>query len=186
MKIEIGWKLTFVIVVLIIGLVIVCVAGGHLSDVTLLNTFHFVMPTTTLSPNLGIPSQSKIDSFKININESSAGNIVESSPESTVESLMCDGYNWESCWRIDDDARSITWIGSTDGSGDIGEAGVAKQDIINGYIAIVVLDKAMTISICSGTIDGVKPSGVCSKTVLLSPGRHVIVSPGKSGGFRIY
>lgn len=101
-------------------------------------------------------------------------------------SLGCDGTSWASCWQIDDSSKTITWIGLTNGATDIAQDGIALQKIKAGYTAIVILDVAMTINICTGTIDGVQPSGGCPKVLPISTGTHRITSPGDSGGFRIY
>lgn len=98
----------------------------------------------------------------------------------------CDGTSWANCWQIDDTAQTITWVGITNGATDIAPDGLALQKIKAGYTAIITIDVAMTINICTGTIDGVKPSGTCPKILPISAGTHRIISPGESGGFRIY
>lgn len=106
--------------------------------------------------------------------------------ESSSTTSFCDGIDWESCWQIDDSARTVSWIGFSNGASDIGLGGMAFQKVRAGYEVIVILETTMTINICSGTIDGVVPSGDCPKTFTLSPGEHHIFSPGESGGFTIY
>jgi hypothetical protein len=96
------------------------------------------------------------------------------------------GYSWEACWQIDDNAQTLTWVGVVNGESDIGQEGVALQKIRAGYTAIVNIGVDMSINICSGTIDGAQPSGSCPKILRISAGSHKIVSPGASGGFRIY
>lgn len=122
----------------------------------------------------------------------SASTPFEVAPQPTSETRKttvtsnCDGLDWETCWQIDDNAKTITWIGVQDGISDIGQAGVALQKIKLGYTAIITLDTQMTIEICTGSIDGVNPGGVCPKTLPISSGTHTIISPGNSGGFRVY
>lgn len=109
-----------------------------------------------------------------------------SQPQVSVLPSNCDGMSWESCWQIDDNTQTITWIGFANGITDIAQDGLALQKIKAGYTAIITIDVAMTINICTGTIDGVKPSGTCPKIIPISAGTHRIISPGESGGFRIY
>lgn len=100
--------------------------------------------------------------------------------------VKCDGFDWLTCWIINDNERTLTWIGTQDGSGDIGQSGIVKEKIVSGYTAIVNITQKMIIEICSGTIDGVKPEGNCPKKVEISEGTHYVVSPGESGGFCIH
>lgn len=106
--------------------------------------------------------------------------------DQTTSSSTCDGTSWANCWQIDDSAQTIIWIGLTNGATDIAQDGLALQKIKAGYTAVVTLDIAMNINICTGTIDGIQPSGSCPKVIPISSGTHRITSPGKSGGFRIY
>ncbi len=111
---------------------------------------------------------------------------VNSQSFSDSTNSACDGYGWEACWVIDDELKTITWIGVQDGISDIGQDGEALIKLKSGYTAIVTLDKDLTINICSGTIDGIKPGGGCPKELPISSGTHRIISMGESGGFRIY
>lgn len=110
--------------------------------------------------------------------------ICESEEESNYSD--CDGMDWSTCWVIDDTTQTMTWVGFTNGISDIGQSGEALNKLHEGYTALVYLDKELTINICSGSIDGIKPEGDCPKVLSISEGSHEIISPGRSGGFRIY
>jgi|GEM_PF-5495206 len=110
----------------------------------------------------------------------------EISSEELVLPSNCDGMSWANCWQIDESTQTITWVGFVNGVTDIAQDGLALQKIKAGYVAIVTLDVGMTINICTGTINGIQPSGTCPKILPISAGTHRIISPGESGGFRIY
>lgn len=107
-------------------------------------------------------------------------------PTSTVDiSRYC--YDWEKCWAFDDNAKTMTWIGPGDGTGDIGQAGIAIDKIRSGYTAIFTIQTELKITICVGEIDGQEISRMCNLTTLpIAAGTHRVVSPGSNGGFRIH
>ncbi len=80
----------------------------------------------------------------------------------------------------------MTWIGVADGTSDIGQKGISLEKLQDGYTAIIALEIEMMINFCSGSIDGVTPTGECPKIIPLTADTHQIISSGQSGGFRIY
>jgi hypothetical protein len=107
-------------------------------------------------------------------------------PQDVTLVSNCDGYNWKTCWIIDDDTKTMTWIGIKDGITEIGQEGIALEKLKSGYTAVVKIDSEMTINICSGSIDGVHLRATCPQILPLASGVHQILSPGNSGGFTIY
>ncbi|MBL8098612.1 MAG: hypothetical protein JNK81_05490 [Anaerolineales bacterium] len=143
------------------------------------------IPHTTIPPVV-VPSTESQNS------QSQPTNVIVQSESTAIQtkefvlSPNCDGMSWANCWQIDESTQTITWVGFVNGVTDIAQDGVALQKIKAGYTAIVTLDVAMTINICTGTINGIQPSGTCPKILPISAGTHRIISPGESGGFRIY
>lgn len=110
-------------------------------------------------------------------------------PESTPKPLYpegCEGLDWVTCWIIDRKAKTLEWKGYTGDGIDIGLAGLPLAYIREGYSAKVTLEKDSWIAMCQGSIDGVKVTGLCPVTMKISAGSHIILSPGPTGGFRIY
>jgi len=106
-------------------------------------------------------------------------------PTPTQQVPECYG-DWESCWRYNDSAQTMTWIGLQNGAVDIGQNGTALDKIQSGYTAIFTIETSMKIHICVGTINNEALPGECPNVLTLSPGTYRIKSPGSSGGFRVY
>jgi hypothetical protein len=102
------------------------------------------------------------------------------------EGAACFRSDWESCWSYDDTTKTMTWIGPTRDSFDIGQKGVALEKIRAGYTAIFSIQSPGTIDTCVGSINGQQFTGDCPVMYQLSPGEYRIISPGPSGGFRVY
>ena len=94
-------------------------------------------------------------------------------------------FDWDKCWSYDDNAKTMTWIGASDG--DIGFRGEPLTKFQSGYTAIINISVTMTIEICKGTLDGVELGKNCNPQFLtIEAGTHRITSPGNQGGFRAY
>lgn len=98
----------------------------------------------------------------------------------------CVGSDWEYCWNVDVQRKELIWIGDTSADADIGFAGTSLFMIRDGYVAKVELVEEMWINICKGAIDDKFVFGECPIVIRLAPGKHTIISPGPTGGFRIY
>lgn len=105
------------------------------------------------------------------------------SDTSSPLSMPCYGK----CWRYDDNARTMTWIGPNDGLEDIWQAeGEPLTKIRAGYTAIFEITIPMQMEICIGSVDGKVVSQQCKPQVIdLAPGTHMVTSPGPQGGFRV-
>jgi hypothetical protein len=91
-------------------------------------------------------------------------------------------------WVFDDNARTMTWVGPTDGSEDIWQAdGEPIQKIRAGYTAYFSIDVSMKMKISIGTVDGKLISRQAhEKTIVITAGKHSVVSRGPQGGFRVF
>jgi hypothetical protein len=108
-----------------------------------------------------------------------------SQPDIPQTMSHCFASDWEGCWRFDDSAQTMTWIGPATNSFDIGQDGVALTKIRSGYTAVVSISTPGIIETCIGSINGQPFSGSCPIVYELEPGQYQIISPGPSGGFRI-
>lgn len=94
--------------------------------------------------------------------------------------------DWVTCWEVDDSAQTITWKGLQDSRADIGQAGEPLYNIRMGYKAILSVTEQMTLNICQGQVNGVRVVGPCPVIQVIEPGTYEVISPGASGGFRVY
>lgn len=130
-----------------------------------------------------------------------AGGAIVNSPESNPETEIlpvdptgqiegnttdkCFRSDWEDCWQYDDAERTMTWIGPTQDSFDIGQKGVSLEKTRSGYTVIFSIQSSGTIETCVGSINGQEFTGECPIIYEIQPGNYQIVSPGPSGGFRV-
>lgn len=115
----------------------------------------------------------------------SIGSGITTSSDSDGNTSQCFRSDWESCWTYDDIARTMTWIGPTIDSFDIGQKGISLEKIRDGYIAIFSIQSSGTIETCFGSINGQEITGDCPVIYEIPPGNYQIASPGPSGGFRV-
>ncbi len=102
---------------------------------------------------------------------------VESNP------VICYGQ----CWEFDDNARTMTWTGFTDGTEDIWQpSGEPLQNIRSGYAAIITTSVPGEIFACILSVDGKSVKNSCDGVLYQIPaGTYRITSTSNDvGGFR--
>jgi hypothetical protein len=111
--------------------------------------------------------------------------VVIPSSTSEISPISSSCFDWDKCWSFDNNAKTMTWIGAS--NGDIGFRGEPLTKLQSGYTAIINISVTMTIEICKGTLDGVELGKDCNPQFLtIETGTHRITSPGNQGGFRAY
>ncbi len=106
-------------------------------------------------------------------------------PASTSAPTSATCFDWDTCWSFDDNAKTMTWLGAS--NGDIGQRGIPLTKLQSGYTAIITISVPMTIEICKGTLDSVEIAKDCTPQFLtIESGVHKITSAGNQGGFRAY
>ncbi|MCI0575919.1 MAG: hypothetical protein L0332_25445 [Chloroflexi bacterium] len=96
-------------------------------------------------------------------------------------------YCYGDCWQYDDDARTMTWTGPTDGIEDIWQPpGDALQNIRAGYTAIFTTSVPGEISACVLTVNETSVKNTCDGVLYqVAPGTYRVTSAnGNVGGFR--
>lgn len=97
----------------------------------------------------------------------------------------CSSNDWGSCWSYDDNAQTMTWIGTSDAK--IGQRGIALDKTQAGYIVIFTNSIAMKMNICVGIVDSEEIAKDCTPQIrTILPGTHRVVSPGWQGGFETF
>jgi len=107
-------------------------------------------------------------------------------PTSPVSTVVYTCY--QNCWQIDDNTRTLTWTGPTDGTADIWSSGESTQKIQDGYTAIFTTSAPGMVSACVLTINGTTVRNSCGGGLYqLPPGSYQVTSPTKDadhpGGF---
>jgi|CXWL01.1.fsa_nt_gi hypothetical protein len=90
------------------------------------------------------------------------------------------------CWQYDENARTMTWIGLSNGTEDIWQAsGEALQKIRDGYTSIITTSVPGEIFACTLTINGEVVKKSCDSVLYQIPaGTYRITSAGNDvGGF---
>lgn len=96
-------------------------------------------------------------------------------------------YCYGQCWTYNDNARTMTWTGSTDGIEDIWQpAGDSLQKIQSGYTAIITTTVPGEIFACVLSVDGKSVKNSCDGVLYqISVGTYKITSASNNvGGFR--
>ncbi len=104
-----------------------------------------------------------------------------------VPQVQSKDYCFGNCWQYDEDTRTMTWTGSTDGSEDIWQPeGEALEKVRNGYVTLITTSVPGEILACVLSIDGKSIKNACDGIFYeLPPGTYRIASASKNaGGFR--
>lgn len=101
--------------------------------------------------------------------------------------LQSSNYCFGKCWQYDDNARTMTWTGPTNGIEDIWQpSGEALQKIRDGYTAIFATSVPGEILACVLVVNGQTIKNACDGVLYQVPsGIYRVMSANKSvGGFR--
>jgi len=137
-----------------------------------------------LTPTPEIETNSSIASIPNTVNNTP---ITKGQTTSDISQAHSSSMCFGKCWEYDENAHTMTWTGSVDGTEDIWQpAGDALRKVRAGYTSIITTSVPGEVMACVLSIDGNEIKNSCDGVLYqLPPGTYRITSPGENvGGFR--
>lgn len=136
-------------------------------------------PTLSFNPPMQIAT---VGASPLPVNQPTL-TIMPNVPQPSAFPTLCYGQ----CWQYNNNLRTMTWTGLTDGTEDIWQpSGDPLQKIRSGYTAIITTSVPGEIFSCVLVINGQNVKNSCDGVLYqISPGTYQITSANSSvGGFR--
>lgn len=108
--------------------------------------------------------------------------VIQTAPQSRQSNTYC--YGW--CWQYDHGARTMTWMGATDGREDIWQPpGEPLQRVREGYSVLFATSVPGEIYACVLVVNDKLVKNLCDGILYqIQPGTYKVTSSGRVGGFR--